>query len=60
MQTAVGLQSRVSPALLYMKEQIEAGFVGEVLSCQQTACVMVRSSALQPHLAAGVSLVRIL
>ena len=32
-QTACGLQSRVSPALLYMKEQIEAGFVGEVLSC---------------------------
>lgn len=32
-QTAVGLQSRVSPALLYMKEQIEAGYVGEVLSC---------------------------
>src|SRR3990172_5113471 len=32
-QTAVGLQSRVSPALLYMKERIEAGFVGEVLSC---------------------------
>src|SRR4051794_14197482 len=32
-QTAVGLQSRVSPALLYMKELIEQGFVGEVLSC---------------------------
>jgi predicted dehydrogenase len=32
-QTACGLQSRVSPALLYMKEQIEAGFVGEVLAC---------------------------
>jgi len=32
-QTVVGLQSRVSPALLYMKEQIEAGYVGEVLSC---------------------------
>src|ERR1043165_8786561 len=32
-QTAVGLQSRVSPALLYMKELIEEGFVGEVLSC---------------------------
>jgi predicted dehydrogenase len=32
-QTAVGLQSRVSPALLYMKELIEDGFVGEVLSC---------------------------
>jgi predicted dehydrogenase len=29
----VGLQSRVSPVLLYMKEQIEAGYVGEVLSC---------------------------
>jgi len=35
-QTAVGLQSRVSPALLYIKEQIEAGYVGEVLSCQVT------------------------
>jgi len=32
-RTAVGLQSRVSPALLYMKEQIEAGYVGEVLAC---------------------------
>ena len=35
-QTAVGLQSRVSPALLYIKEQIEAGYVGEVLSCHVT------------------------
>jgi len=32
-QTATGLQSRVSPTLLYMKEQVEAGYVGEVLSC---------------------------
>src|SRR6185503_17579731 len=32
-QTATGLQSRVSPALLYMKELIESGYVGEVLSC---------------------------
>jgi predicted dehydrogenase len=31
-QTAVGLQSRVSPALLYLKELIEEGYVGEVLS----------------------------
>lgn len=31
--TVVGLQSRVSPALLYMKELIEQGYVGEVLSC---------------------------
>ncbi len=35
-QTAVGLQSRVSPALMYVKEQIEAGYVGEVLSCHVT------------------------
>jgi predicted dehydrogenase len=32
-QTAVGLQSRVSPTLLYMKELVETGYVGEVLSC---------------------------
>src|SRR5437762_64807 len=32
-QTACGLQSRVSPALLFMKELIEEGYVGEVLSC---------------------------
>ena len=32
-QTVVGLQSRVSPALLYMKELVESGYVGEVLSC---------------------------
>ncbi|MPZ41835.1 MAG: gfo/Idh/MocA family oxidoreductase [Betaproteobacteria bacterium] len=31
--TVVGLQSRVSPVLLYMKELIETGYVGEVLSC---------------------------
>jgi len=31
--TVVGLQSRVSPALNYMKELIDAGYVGEVLSC---------------------------
>jgi predicted dehydrogenase len=36
-QTAVGLQARVSPTLMYMKEQIEAGYVGEVLSCHATA-----------------------
>jgi predicted dehydrogenase len=30
--TAVGLQARVNPTLMYMKEQIEAGFVGEVLA----------------------------
>ena len=35
-QTAVGLQSRVSPALLYIKELIESGYVGETLSCHVT------------------------
>ncbi|MEC8858268.1 MAG: Gfo/Idh/MocA family oxidoreductase, partial [Chloroflexota bacterium] len=35
-QTAVGLQSRVSPALLYIKDLIEDGYVGEVLSCHVT------------------------
>src|ERR671917_2634517 len=32
-RTVVGLQARVDPALLYMKELIKAGYVGEVLSC---------------------------
>ncbi len=36
-QTAVGLQSRVSPTLMYMREQIASGSVGEVLSCHATA-----------------------
>jgi len=35
-QTAVGLQSRVSPALIYIKELIDSGYVGEVLSCHVT------------------------
>ena len=30
--TAVGVQARVNPALMHMKEQVEAGFVGEVLA----------------------------
>src|SRR5260221_5135334 len=30
--TAVGLQARVNPAVMHMKEQVEAGFVGEVLA----------------------------
>ena len=43
-QTAVGLQSRVSPTLMYLKEQIEAGYVGEVLACHATA---MRDGALE-------------
>ncbi|HME24216.1 MAG TPA: Gfo/Idh/MocA family oxidoreductase [Acetobacteraceae bacterium] len=30
--TAIGLQARVNPALMHMKEQVNAGFVGEVLA----------------------------
>ena len=43
-QTAVGLQSRVSPALLYIKELIDTGYVGEVLSCHVTT---TRDGALE-------------
>src|SRR3954463_10712359 len=32
-QTAIGLQSRVSPAVLYVKHLLETGYVGRVLSC---------------------------
>ena len=32
-QTMVGLQSRCSPAFLTLKEMIDEGYVGEVLSC---------------------------
>jgi predicted dehydrogenase len=45
-QTVVGLQSRVSPALLYVKDQIEAGYVGEVLSCHADC---MRDGALERH-----------
>ena len=30
--TAVGLQARANPVLMHMKEQVEAGFVGEVMA----------------------------
>jgi predicted dehydrogenase len=30
--TAVGLQARVNPAMMHMKELVEAGFVGEVMA----------------------------
>src|SRR5919202_1424862 len=43
-QTAVGLQSRVSPMLMYMKEQIKAGYVGEALACHVTT---MRDGALE-------------
>jgi predicted dehydrogenase len=45
--TAVGLQARVNPALQYMKEQIESGFVGEVMAvhvCLLRGGVLARPS----------------
>ena len=45
-QTAVGLQSRVSPALLYIKELIDEDYVGEVLSCHVTT---MRDGTLERH-----------
>jgi predicted dehydrogenase len=42
--TAVGLQSRVSPRLMYIKEQIAAGYVGEVLFC---SVMMMRDGTLK-------------
>ncbi len=46
-RTIVGLQSRTAPAVMHMKELIEAGYVGEVLSCslrQITSGVLTRDS----------------
>lgn len=37
-QTAVGLQSRVSPTLMYVKELLASGYVGEVLACH-VSCI---------------------
>jgi len=35
-QTACGLQARVSPAVLHLKELVDSGYVGEVLSCHMS------------------------
>src|ERR1043166_7463726 len=36
-QNVVGLQSRGSPAIMYLRELVDSGYVGEVLSCHVTA-----------------------
>lgn len=41
--TAVGLQARVNPALMYMREQIAAGYVGETLAVHVS---MIRDGVL--------------
>jgi len=41
--TAVGLQARVNPAVMYMKEQVEAGFVGDIMAVHVS---MIRDGVL--------------
>src|SRR5687767_14158909 len=43
-RTVVGLQARVDPALMYMQEQIAAGYVGEIMACRVS---IVRDGVLQ-------------
>jgi predicted dehydrogenase len=43
-QAIVGLQARAAPAILYMKDLVESGYVGEVLSCRLN---LFRSGVLQ-------------
>ena len=45
-KTAIGLQSRVSPVLVYMKELIESGHIGEVVACRVG---LVREGVLARH-----------
>jgi predicted dehydrogenase len=44
LQTCVGLQARAAPAVLYMKELIDTGYVGDVLSCHMS---LLRDGVLQ-------------
>src|SRR5947209_9605862 len=41
--TAVGLQARVNPAVMHMKEQVEAGFVGDIMAVHVS---MIRDGVL--------------
>ena len=41
--TAIGLQARVNPALLYMKELVDSGFVGEMMAVHVS---MIRDGVL--------------
>lgn len=44
LQACVGLQARAAPAVLYMKELVGSGYVGEVLSCHLS---LLRGGVLQ-------------
>lgn len=43
-QHMVGLQARVNPAVMYMQELVETGYVGEVMSCHVS---VIRGGVLQ-------------
>jgi predicted dehydrogenase len=43
-QTMVGLQARAAPGVLYMKELVDLGYVGEVMSCHLS---LVRGGVLE-------------
>ena len=43
-QTMVGLQARAAPALMYLKELVESGYVGEVMSCHLS---LIRDGVLE-------------
>ncbi|PKB80916.1 MAG: hypothetical protein BZY88_07660 [SAR202 cluster bacterium Io17-Chloro-G9] len=43
-RTMVGLQARAAPAVLHMKELVEAGYVGEVMACHMS---LVRGGLLE-------------
>jgi predicted dehydrogenase len=43
-QHMVGLQARANPAMIYMKELVETGYVGEVMSCHVS---VIRGGVLQ-------------
>ena len=43
-QHMVGLQARLNPAIMYMKELVDTGYVGEVMSCHVS---VIRGDVLQ-------------
>ncbi len=43
-EVVVGLQARAAPAILYMKELVEDGYVGDIMSCSMT---LIRGGVLE-------------
>ena len=50
----VGLQARANPAMLYLRDLVASGYVGEVMSCHVPSHLQrIPGTAIRPHLAAG-------